>query len=341
MYLDFFGFREPPFQLKPDSHFLYMSKGHTRAWAYMEFTILNRDSFVVITGEIGSGKTTLIQKLVSELDEDVIVAQISQTQLDEVEFLQSILVEFGLDPFAAKKVELLYMLNTFLTEQYDKNRRVVLIVDEAQNLNRTVLEEIRLLSGMETRKHNMLNIILVGQPELRELLNSPGLEQLVQRVRLRFHLQGMDRQEMRDYIEHRLKVAGLEDAGLFPARHMGLIHSYTAGIPRLVNVLCDTILIGAFSEDSRKITIRTIRNAIEELQWEPRLGASTESTRGETQGDTTGKGTAGDEPSRAEARDGPGTEKKPADSTTGLSFIDTINSLEIDLDLTGKDDERD
>lgn len=334
MYLDFFGFTEHPFQLKPDSHFLYLSKGHARAWAYMEFTILNRDSFVVITGEIGSGKTTLIQKLVSELDEDVIVAQISQTQLDDVEFLQAILVEFGLDPFSAKKVELLYMLNTFLSEQYEKGKRVVLIVDEAQNLDRSVLEEIRLLSGMETRKHNMLNIILVGQPELREMLNSPGLEQLVQRVRLRFHLQGMSKQDMRDYIEHRLKVAGLENTGLFPARHMGLIYSYTAGIPRLVNVLCDTILIGAFSDDSRKITIKTIRNAIEELQWRPRVELPAESMKDAEQPPAVKE----DSTSPAN-RDKAPVSKKPSDVKTGLSFIDTINSLEIDLDLTGEDED--
>jgi general secretion pathway protein A len=334
MYLDFFGFKEHPFQLKPDSNFLYLSKGHARARAYMEFTILNRDSFVVITGEIGSGKTTLVQKLVSELYDDVIVAQISQTQLDEVEFLQAILVEFGLKPFSAKKVELLYMLNTFLSEQYDNGKRVVLIVDEAQNLDRTVLEEIRLLSGMETRKHNMLNIILVGQPELKTLLNSPGLEQLVQRVRLRFHLTAMSKQEMRAYIEHRLKVAGLEDTSLFPARHMSLLYSYTAGIPRLVNILCDTILICAYSEDSEKITIKTIRAALEELQWQPRLelpvetGKETQRNRNVTDGSN-----------RPASQEKAEPQVKTSDAKTGLSFIDTINSLDMDLDLAGKDDE--
>jgi general secretion pathway protein A len=334
MYLEFFGFNDYPFQLKPDCNYLYLSKAHARAKAYMDFTICNRDSFVVITGEIGSGKTTLIQKLISELDKEVLVAQISQTQLDEVEFLQAILVEFGMKPFSAKKVELLYMLNTFLTEQYEKDKRVVLIVDEAQNLDRRVLEEIRLLSGMETRKENMLNIILVGQPELKALLNSPGLEQLVQRVRLRFHLTGMSKQEMRAYIEHRLKVAGLEDTNLFPARHMSLLYSYTAGIPRLVNILCDTILIGAYTEDSKKITIKIIRAALDELQWQPRLELPTVSGKQASQ-----QRSSDTEPSIPASRDRTELQLKTTDKKTGLSFIDTINSLDMDLDLAGKDDE--
>jgi putative secretion ATPase (PEP-CTERM system associated) len=334
MYLDYFGFKDYPFQLKPDCHFLFLSKGHARAKAYMDFTIWNRDSFVVITGEIGSGKTTLIQKLISELDKDVMVATISQTQLDEVEFLQAILVEFGLKAFSAKKVELLYLLNTFLAEQYELDKRVVLIVDEAQNLDRRVLEEIRLLSGMETRKENMLNIILVGQPELRSVLNSPGLEQLVQRVRLRFHLTGMSKQEMRAYIEHRLKVAGLDDTSLFPARHMSLLYSYTAGIPRLVNILCDTILIDAYSEGSEKITIKTIRAALEELQWQPRLELPLE-TRKKTR--RTRNVTDGSNRPASQEKAEP--QVKTSDAKTGLSFIDTINSLDMDLDLAGKDDE--
>ena len=167
MYLEFFGLKEYPFRLTPDVDFLFMSSAHARAKAYMDYSVWNREGFVVITGEIGCGKTTLIQKLLSELnDEDVLVAKIFQTQLDDVEFLQAVLVEFGLNPFNAKKVELMDMLNTFLIENFHNDRQAILIVDEAHNLSMKALEEIRMLSGLETHKEKILHVILVGQPQL-------------------------------------------------------------------------------------------------------------------------------------------------------------------------------
>jgi general secretion pathway protein A len=152
MYLKHFGLKAQPFQLTPDIGFLFMSEAHTRAKVYMDYTVWNREGFVVITGEIGCGKTTLIQKLLSELNKNVVVAKIFQTQLDEVEFLQAVLVEFGLNPFNAKKVELLDMLNTFLIQHFVQGKQIVLIVDDAHNLSTKVLEEIRMLAGLETRK---------------------------------------------------------------------------------------------------------------------------------------------------------------------------------------------
>src|SRR3989454_5054167 len=211
MYFKHFGLKAQPFQLTPDIGFLFMSEAHTRAKAYMDYTVWNREGFVVITGEIGCGKTTLIQKVLSELDENVVVAKIFQTQLDEVEFLQAMLVDFGLNPFNAKKVELLDMLNTFLLEQFVQGKQIVLIVDDAHNLSLKVLEEIRMLSGLETQKEKILHVILVGQPPLNELIESPELEQLLQRVRLRFHLKALSVEETADYIAHRLKVAGAVD----------------------------------------------------------------------------------------------------------------------------------
>ncbi len=185
MYLKHFGLKAQPFQLTPDIGFLFMSEAHTRAKAYMDYTVWNREGFVVITGEIGCGKTTLIQKVLSELDENVVVAKIFQTQLDEVEFLQAMLVDFGLNPFNAKKVELLDMLNTFLLEQFVQGKQIVLIVDDTHNLSTKVLEEIRMLAGLETRKEKILHVILVGQPQLNEILDRPDMEQLIQRVKLR------------------------------------------------------------------------------------------------------------------------------------------------------------
>ena len=173
MYLDFFKLKEFPFRLTPDTDFLYMSEAHARAKAYMDYTIWNRDGFVVITGEIGCGKTSLLQKLLTELDENVLVAKIFQTQLDEVEFLQAVLVEFGLNPFHAKKVELIDMLNTFLVDQFHQGRQLVLVIDDAHNLSPKVLEEIRMLSGLETNKEKVLHVILVGQPQLNEMLEVP------------------------------------------------------------------------------------------------------------------------------------------------------------------------
>src|SRR6201986_3912151 len=174
MYLDPFKLKELPFRLSPDPEFLYLSKQHARAKAYMESTIWFTDGFVVITGEIGSGKTTLIESFLQEVQRDVVVAQICQTQVSVVDFLQSVLVQFGFSPFKMKKAELIATLNSFLVDQYTHGRKVLLIVDEAQNLSMRVLEEIRLLSGVETTKEKVLRIILAGQPELNEKLHSPG-----------------------------------------------------------------------------------------------------------------------------------------------------------------------
>src|SRR5215510_6692871 len=172
MYLDLFKLHELPFRLTPDPAFLYLSKHHARAKAYMESTIWFTDGFVVITGEIGAGKTTLIETFLRELEKDVVVAQINQTQVSAVEFLQAVLVQFGFSPFRMKKAELISTLNSFLIEQYAAGRKVLLIIDEAQNLSLRVLEEIRLLSGIESTKEKVLRIILAGQPELNEKLDS-------------------------------------------------------------------------------------------------------------------------------------------------------------------------
>ena len=207
-YLEHFELSEQPFRLTPDPDFLYWSKQHARAKAYMESTIWLADGFVVITGEIGSGKTTLLQSFLSELDDDVLYAVVSQTQLTPTQFLQAVLTEFGFKPFNKRKVELLDMLNMFLIEQYSNGKKVVLVVDEAQNLTTKVLEEIRMISGIETHKEKVLRIILAGQPELKETLDSDALKQLVQRIRLRFHLGPLDRRETREYVERRLSIAG-------------------------------------------------------------------------------------------------------------------------------------
>jgi len=267
-YLEHFKLEEQPFRLTPDPDFVYWSKQHARAKAYMESTIWLADGFVVITGEIGSGKTTLLQSFLSELDDDVVYAVVSQTQLNPSQFLQAVLTEFGFKPFKKNKVELLDMLNMFLIEQYSNGKKVVLIVDEAQNLRPKVLEEIRLLSGIETHKEKVLRIILAGQPELKDTLDQPGLEQLVQRVRLRFHIGPLNRREMREYITHRLSVAGRSKDDLFDDDTYPLVYRYTGGVPRIINTLCDTALLCAFAEDRQTVGLSDMQSAIEELGWE-------------------------------------------------------------------------
>ncbi len=267
MYLELFKLHELPFRLSPDPQFLYLSKQHARAKAYMESTIWFTDGFVVITGEIGAGKTTLIETFLRELQPDVVVAQINQTQLSPTAFLQTLLVQFGFTPFDMKKPEVLATLNQFLAEQHASGRKVLLIVDEAQNLGYRVLEEIRMLSGVETTKEKVLRIILIGQPELNDKLNSSELVQLAQRVRLRFHLTALSGAEAAAYIDHRLEVAGSQGRRIFAEDTYPKIYRYTGGVPRLINTLCDTSMMAAFGRDSDAVTMQDLDAAIRELQW--------------------------------------------------------------------------
>jgi general secretion pathway protein A len=279
MYIDLFKLRELPFRLSPDPQFLYLSKQHARAKAYMESTIWFTDGFVVITGEIGSGKTTLIESFLQEVQRDVVVAQIGQTQVSVVDFLQAVLVQFGFTPFKMKKAELIATLNSFLVEQYAAGRKVLLIVDEAQNLTLRVLEEIRMLSGVESAKEKVLRIILAGQPELNQKLDAPELVQLAQRIRLRFHLGTLSAQEMQAYIHHRLEVAGAGDRQIFAPQTYPEIFRYTGGVPRLVNTLCDTSMLAAFGVGRDHVTFEDIRSAVRELGWhEPHTGSSNPGT---------------------------------------------------------------
>jgi type II secretory pathway predicted ATPase ExeA len=269
MYRELFKLQEPPFRLTPDPQFLYASKQHARAKSYMESSIWLADGFVVITGEIGSGKTTLIESFLAELPENVILAHVNQTQLTPVEFLQALLVEFGFEPFKMRKVELMAVLKDFMIERYAAGKTLLLVIDEAQNLSRRVLEELRMLSGIEAQKEKLLRVILAGQPELQRQLDAPRLEQLKQRVRLQFHLGALSKRETQEYIEHRLEVAGAEGREIVTADAFDPIFTYSGGVPRLINTLCDTAMLCGFAEDKALITKELIATAIEELQWVP------------------------------------------------------------------------
>jgi type II secretory pathway predicted ATPase ExeA/pSer/pThr/pTyr-binding forkhead associated (FHA) protein len=269
MYCELFKLNEAPFRLTPDPQFLYASKQHARAKAYMESSIWLADGFVVITGEIGSGKTTLIESFLEDLPENVVLAHVNQTQLTPVEFLQALLVEFGFEPFKARKVELLSMLKDFMIEQYAAGKTLLLVIDEAQNLSRRVLEELRMLSGIEAQKEKLLRVILAGQPELAKQLDQPHLEQLKQRVRLQFHLGALSKRETREYIEHRLEVAGAAGRKIIEDEAFDPIFAYTGGVPRLINTLCDTAMLCGFAEEVAVISAELIMTAVDELQWKP------------------------------------------------------------------------
>jgi general secretion pathway protein A len=267
-YCDLFKLDELPFRLTPDPQFLFASKQHSRAKAYMESTIWLADGFVVITGEIGSGKTTLIESFLEGLPDDVVIAHVSQTQLSPTEFLQAILVEFGFKPYGQQKVELLANLKQFMLEQYAAGKKLLLIIDEAQNLSHEVLEEVRLLSGIEAQKEKLLRIIIAGQPELSEKLDSPQLEQLTQRVRLRFHLVALSESETKHYVEHRLSIAGSHGRQIFTDEALEIVYRYSGGVPRLTNILCDTALLCAFADEKDTIDAEIIEAAVDELQWQ-------------------------------------------------------------------------
>jgi general secretion pathway protein A len=270
MCLEFFELREPPFLLGPDADFLYLSTQHSLAQAYLNYALLNRESIVVITGEPGSGKTLLLNKLCSQIGDHVVAAHISHTQVSPVQFLQVLLLELGFKPFGKRKVELLDMLSRFLLDQHEHGRQVALVIDDAHNLSDKVLEEIRLLADIDAGKGGGMNLILCGQPALLDTLAAPALAPLDQRVRFRFHLAALTQSETHEYIEHRLAVAGARrpDA-IFAANTTPMIYRYTGGIPRLVNILCETALLGAFADDCKIITDRVIAKSLEELDWRP------------------------------------------------------------------------
>ncbi len=265
MYKNFFGFRERPFQLIPNPAYLYLSPSHEEALAHLSYAISQGDGFVEIIGEVGTGKTTLCRAFLENLDENVEAAYIFNPKLNSRQLLKAINKEFAIDAQADEVNDLIAALNTFLMEKKAEGKRVILLIDEAQNLSKPVLEQIRLLSNLETTTSKLLQIILVGQPELGAMLDSYELRQLGQRITLSCSLEPLNLRYTREYIQHRIRIASKRQGVKFTRGAYRSIYRYSSGYPRLINIACDRALLTAFSLNRHRINGSIARSAVREL----------------------------------------------------------------------------
>lgn len=268
MYESFFKLHSKPFDLLPDPRFIYLSKSHKKALTYLDYGIRERSGFILLTGEVGSGKTTLIRDLLDKCYTNVVLSKIFNTRVTSEQLLAMINDDFGLAVQGKDKVTLIRDLNEFLINQYAGGKQPILIIDEAQNLSPELLEEVRMLSNLEASNSKLLQIILVGQPELREILAAPELRQLRQRININCHLQTLTREEVEQYIYHRLEVAGNPKAVQFEPETFDVIFRYSRGIPRLVNILCDFLLFLAFAEETTSLSVTMVKDVIGDLDFE-------------------------------------------------------------------------
>jgi general secretion pathway protein A len=272
MYLDFYGFSETPFSLSPNPRLIFFSKTHKEAFALLLYGINKRYGFIELTGEVGTGKTTVLRTLLSQLDEEKYrTALIFNPSLSAGDLMRAINREFGIPCQSANIAELIGELNRFLLEENSAGRTVVLIIDEAQNLAPDVLEQIRLISNLETDTAKLIQIILAGQPELGRLLEKPELRQINQRIALRYNLHPLDREDFKAYIDHRLTMAGGRGKVSITRAALGWLYRYSRGTPRLINILCDRALLIGYTEDRRKITARTFALAFRDVMLKPAL----------------------------------------------------------------------
>jgi putative secretion ATPase (PEP-CTERM system associated) len=266
MYERFYQLRERPFALSPDPEYLYPSRVHREALDYLRYGLESHAGFVVITGEIGSGKTTLLQTLLRGLDSQTTVGRIVNTMLEPRELIETIMIDFGLDAQARSKPQMLRDLAQYLVDQRLAGRLVLLVIDEAQNLSLDALEELRMLSNLETEKSKLMEIVLVGQPSLRDKLQAPELEQLRQRITVSYHLNPLDAGDTANYINHRLRRAALGAPLEFPRGVTDVIHARSRGVPRIINVICDAALVFGYAEERRQVDGALIEDVLGELE---------------------------------------------------------------------------
>jgi general secretion pathway protein A len=272
MYERFYHLRERPFALTPDPDYLYPSRVHREALSYLRYGIESHAGFVVITGAIGSGKTTLLQTMLRGLDGQTTVARVMNTMLDPRELLESAMLDLGIDPAGKSKPAMLKAFGEFLVHERAGGRLVLLVIDEAQNLTLPALEEIRMLSNLETEKSKLLQIILIGQPDLRDKLDRPELEQLRQRITVSYHLEPLDAEETNHYINHRLARAAMGAPLEFPPSVTDRIHDRSGGVPRLINVIADATLVFGYGEERSEIDASLIEEVIADLDSTGVLG---------------------------------------------------------------------
>ena len=262
MYQSFYGFKTKPFQLTPDPEFLFMSRVHKRALTYLNYGVRDNYGFILLTGEIGTGKTTIIRTLLKQIPQEIKVARVTNTKVSSEQLISMINEDFGLDTKGRDKTVMLSDMTDYLIGQYAGGGKSVLIIDEAQNLSPDLLEEIRLLSNLETDKSNLLQIILIGQPELNQTLSRPELEQLRQRIAINAYISNLSRGELDDYVKHRLRVAGNEEGVGFEEGVMDAIYGFSRGVPRLINIICEFTLLAAFADRKKVIELDLVKEII-------------------------------------------------------------------------------
>jgi general secretion pathway protein A len=267
VYLNYYGLTEPPFDITPNPRFLFYSAKHREAFNHLLYGIRERKGFVQMTGEIGAGKTTLCRALLEQLNDGrYSTALILNPVLSSEELVKAIAVEFGLPVMGLDRLDTISVINQFLLQQVERGRESVLIIDEAQDLTEELLEQVRLLSNLETDNRKLLQIVLMGQPELRDRLNSPRLKQLRQRITVRYHLPSLSKVEVNQYVQHRLEVSGANGAPRFTVPALWRVYHYSKGIPRLVNAVCDKALLAGYAQQTDTIDFRTVGSAVRELE---------------------------------------------------------------------------
>ena len=266
VYLEYYGLTEPPFDITPNPRFLFYSVKHREAFNHLLYGIRERKGFVQMTGEVGAGKTTLCRAMLEQLDRHFATALILNPVMSADELVKAIALEFGLPVNGLDRLDTLAVINNFLLHQVEHGKETVLIIDEAQDLTDDLLEQVRLLSNLETDNRKLLQIILFGQPELRERLNNPRLRQLRQRITVRYHLPPLNRQEVTQYVRHRLHVSGGNGTPYFTRPALWRVYRYSQGIPRLVNAVCDKALLAGFVQQQKRIGYRMVGQAVRELE---------------------------------------------------------------------------
>lgn len=266
MYQDFYGLTEAPFDITPNPRFLFYSAKHREAFNHLLYGIRERKGFVQLTGEVGAGKTTLCRAAMEQLNQHYTTALILNPIMSAEELMRAIGFEYGLPVSGLDKLTTLAVINNFLLHQVEQGRDTVLLIDEAQDLTDELLEQVRLLSNLETDNRKLLQIVLLGQPELRDRLNNPKLRQLRQRITVRFHLPPLSKQELGRYIRHRLKTSGANGLPYFTKPALWRVHRYSHGIPRLINALCDKALLAGFVQQTGRINFGIVGKAIRELE---------------------------------------------------------------------------